>query len=578
MEITQTFFTMLLASKSLRSCCSSARPQLFRSTQQTAAFSASALARNYEGPTDGYDHTKDYTFQPVAMQSFVSPMRRTTTWLEALRAKEKKQLEWLTQHKEEIQSGKLNPNQQPPIESFSYKDVVTENVQSKSPRDSFSYVVLPFKSDEWFLDAYINAYGRLRIGQIFQDLDALAGVIAYRHCSPAQPVIVTASVDRIFMKKRLDTIAGYNVSLSGNVTWTGRSSMEITIKACTHTDIDIGKDSTLQPEDINDDNVFMTASFTFVARHPTTKKSFPVNHVVPKTMEELKEFVRAEKYNQRKREAASKTSLTHQPPSEEESSLIHSKWLQQLPQENGEAATVPSSSSGPIVSILMKDTRIHSTAMMQPQYRNRHSYMIFGGYLLRQTFELAYSCSAAFAHSAPRFVSLDETTFRNPVPVGSVLYMTATVVYTEFINRKQNPEAGEHEKQLAQSNDNSDGRQSELTSVPGTLIQVRVDSLVRDISHGTTTNTGSFVYSFFAAAQTPLSNLIQREAASSSSSSSPEEKIENILPPGPQKFFTVIPQTYSEMMEYLEGRRRAIETANFNAYERLIPTGSVVSE
>ena len=60
----------------------------------------------------------------------------------------------------------------------------------------------------------------------------------------------------------------------------------------------------------------------------------------------------------------------------------------------------------------MKDTVMKSTLFMQPQYRNRHSYMIFGGYLLRQTFELAYCTAATFSLAGPRFVSLDSTTFK----------------------------------------------------------------------------------------------------------------------------------------------------------------------
>ena len=275
---------------------------------------------------------------------------------------------------------------------FSEKPVGAEEVFKRSPSDSFSYVILPFKSDEWFLDGYINAFGRLRIGQLFQDLDALAGVISYRHCSPAQPMLVTASVDRIYMKKRLDKIADYNVSLSGNVTWTGRSSMEITIRACTHTQEMSVVDTQLTADDINEANVFMTANFTFVARNPVTQRSFPINNIVPRNKQELQEFVRAEKYNAHKKQVAQQSSLTHLPPSEEESRLIHHKWLQAMPEYSKDHVTAPD-----VTTSFMADSRIHSTIMMQPQYRNTHSYMIFGGYLLRQTFELAYSCSAAFA-------------------------------------------------------------------------------------------------------------------------------------------------------------------------------------
>lgn len=505
---------------------------------------------------------EEHVFTPVATQSMVSPMHRNTTWLTALRAREKQRVEWIKAHEEELKAGTLSPSQMP-LESYSYTKVGTTEVAERSPSDSFSYVILPFKNDEWFLDAYINAYGRLRIGQIFQDLDALAGVIAYKHCSPAQPVIVTASVDRVYMKKRLDSIAELNVTLSGNVTWTGRSSMEITIKAATHKeDLKVGTE--LKPENINEDDVFLTANFTFVARNPETKRSFAINKLVPKTEEEKKNFAVAETFNLKKKGEAQKTALIHTAPSEEESLLIHKMWLQQRLDPNSASSFLDAASTSELTSngshnnlpstqnvqnMLMQETRISSTSMMQPQYRNRHSYMIFGGYLLRQTFELAYACAAAFSHAIPRFVSLDSTTFRNPVPVGSVLYLTATVVYTEFIKRTLSPEAG----------DSPDVHPFNNSTVPGTLIQVRVDSTVRDLRHGVTTNTGQFTYSYFVAAETPKYELAGG--------------IEGVTPSGP-KYYCVLPQTYSEMMEYLEGRRKALDTAYF----RKLSPRKVVSE
>ncbi|KAF5092322.1 hypothetical protein D0Z00_004641 [Geotrichum galactomycetum] len=523
-----------------------------RQSQALRGFATSSIVKN---------GSQEHVFTPLATQSVISPMRRNTTWLTALRAREKQKVEWIAKHKDELLSGKLRA-QDLPLESYSYTKVGTLEVAERSPKDSFSYVILPFKSDEWFLDAYINAYGRLRIGQIFQDLDALAGVIAYKHCNPAQPVIVTASVDRIYMKKRLDSIANLNITLSGNVTWTGRSSMEITIKAATN-NRDLTVDSKLTKEDIKEEDIFLTANFTFVARNPETKKSFAINKLVPTTDQEHADFVRAEKYNKHKREEASKSALIHTPPSEEESDLVHKMWLQQRLDPDKASSFADATSASEILPVespadqisvqLMQETRISSTSMMQPQYRNRHSYMIFGGYLLRQTFELAYACASAFSHDIPRFVSLDSTTFRNPVPVGSVLYLTATVVYTEFINRKLNPEAG----------DKPDERKYDFNqnSIPGTLIQVRVDSTVRDLKHGTTTNTGQFTYSYFVAANAEKS-VIPGNA-------------EDDKP----KFYSVMPQTYSEMMEYLEGRRKSLDTASFNTYVRLMPNpNEVVSE
>jgi acyl-coenzyme A thioesterase 9 len=114
----------------------------------------------------------------------------------------------------------------------------------------------------------------------------------------------------------------------------------------------------------------------------------------------------------------------------------------------------------------MDETRLQTAAIMQPQYRNRHNFMIFGGFLLKQTFELAFCCAASFSHTRPTFLSLDPSVFQNPVPVGSVLYLTATVTFTD------------------------------ATEGGRTRIQVRVDSKVRNVEHGETKPTGQFNYSF----------------------------------------------------------------------------------
>lgn len=60
------------------------------------------------------------------------------------------------------------------------------------------------------------------------DLDALAGVIAYKHTGESVTT-VTAAVDRITINHPLKEIC--DLELSGQVTYaTGRSSMEVSIK------------------------------------------------------------------------------------------------------------------------------------------------------------------------------------------------------------------------------------------------------------------------------------------------------------------------------------------------------------
>lgn len=136
--------------------------------------------------------------------------------------------------------------------------------------------------------------------------------------------------------------------------------------------------------------------------------------------------------------------------------------------------------------------------------------MIFGGFLLKQTFELAFCCAAACSHSRPTFVSLDPSTFENPVPVGSVLYLTATVAYTDppLVTTSF---ASDHTEDLAEDHGEK-----------YTRVQIRIDSKVRNIEHGKTKPTGQFNYTFLV-----------------------------------EKNIRVMPSSYSEFMIWVDARRRA---------------------
>ncbi|KAH3901340.1 uncharacterized protein SCODWIG_01927 [Saccharomycodes ludwigii] len=442
------------------------------------------------------------------------------TWLNAL-----------AERKKQLAQGKI-------IDSYIYNNIQgTNEIVDKTRKDSFTYLTLPFRDDPLIADFYVNAVGRIRMGQVFQDLDALAGRIAYRHTSPAEPIIVTASVDRIYMLKPMDYIADYNVVLSGSVVWTGRSSMEIAIRA---TSIKGDLPSEITEESLKDEDTFLTASFTFVARNPETHKSMPINKLLPLTEKEWRDFKRAESHNAAKKLRAKNENLNNYPPTEEESGIMHNMW------QCSQKLLTLSKREKPKNVMFMKNTNLKSTMFMQPQYRNRHSYMIFGGYLMRQTFELAYCVASAFSHGFPRFISLDSTTFRAPVPVGTILHMDATVVYTEHLHEIN------QDKLHTQKLDVNDiyhfephpvnfisTNKKDFLSKPGTIIQIKVDTAVQELASEKQTKSGSFIFSFFAS-----------------------RDINGENDPG---YATVVPETYSEMMAYIEARRRAIETANYAA-------------
>jgi acyl-coenzyme A thioesterase 9 len=127
--------------------------------------------------------------------------------------------------------------------------------------DSYHKVVLPLAQDAWLLDTYLNSSGHIRLGTIFMDLDALSGVIAYKHTGD-DVTTVTASCDRIVINHPLTEIC--DLELSGKVTYaTGRSSMEITMQ--------VAKVSQ-EGQPTKNEDILIHCTMTMVALDPATKK------------------------------------------------------------------------------------------------------------------------------------------------------------------------------------------------------------------------------------------------------------------------------------------------------------------
>lgn len=400
-------------------------------------------------------------------------MRITTPWVEALKLK--------------------RPNEEtssPPSPATTSAKPI--QLAPKRMSDSFTRVLLPLAEDPWLLDKYLNAAGDVRLGTILMDLDAFSGVVAIKHAGNTS-MTVTAAIDRIIIQNPLTEIQ--NLEYSGRVTFaTGRSSVEVSLQVAK-----APKDG----EDQKPEDVLMTCAFTMVSLDPKTKQPMNVPALKVDTPEEERLFALGERnYNAKK--ATRNADLQRKAPNGEEAAMIHSMWMARSQWYD----TNEPASSKPADTVFMDETRISSTQIMQPAYRNRHHFMIFGGYLMQQTYELAFTCAAAFSHTRPTFVSLDPSQFKNPVPVGSVLYLTATIAYTE---------------EAAPGDGKADGQDENYTRV-----QVRVDSSVRNIEHGEKKPTGQFNYTFVV-----------------------------------RKDVKVMPRTYQEFMFWTDARRRAQQNREF---------------
>ncbi|EEH08793.1 mitochondrial Acyl-CoA Thioesterase [Histoplasma capsulatum G186AR] len=430
-----------------------------------------------------------HTFRPVWTERRVK-----MPWVEALELEREKERE------REREKAEAEAGVDAGVERRGGASLPKVDLQPRKMGDSYSRGILPLAQDPWLLDTYLNASGHIRLGSLLMDLDALAGVVAYAHTGDSV-MTVTAAVDRITIEHTLKEIC--DLELSGQVTYaTGRSSMEISLQVAK---------APVKGQPVKEEDVLITCAFTMVSLDPVTKMPVAVAPLLVETDEERRLFELGEKNYKAKKQLRTR-SLLQQTPNDEESDLIHAMWTKEMAYLNPQNPL-----ARPKNLMHMKETILKSAQIMQPQYRNRHNFMIFGGYLLKQTFELAFCCAASFSNSRPTFLSLDPSTFDNPVPVGSVLYLKATVSYTDPpITSMDSGAAGN-------GNDNSVGGGGGTRKF--TKVQVRVDSKVRDAEHTTKKPTGVFHYTF----------LVEKDVQ-------------------------VMPQSYSDFMIWVDAKRRAQNT------------------
>ncbi|EIW72760.1 hypothetical protein TREMEDRAFT_36912 [Tremella mesenterica DSM 1558] len=373
-----------------------------------------------------------------------------------------------------------------------------ELLRPKHMSESFTNFDLPLASDPKLYERYVNTSGGFRMGKLLEHLDSLAGAVAYRHCLPtpssrskaknatdafheasarAGLYLATASADRLDMLGRLNRDNVRDLRFSGFVTWTGNSSMEVVVKM----------EGSCQP--VKDEwDTLLLGRFAMVCRDSITHKARKVPPLLVETAGEKMLWEIGADHTRRKRES-SMMALDKVPPSSEEAEELHKLMLQVV--DKG----VTDIDGQKVVQ--MRDTEITSVLLMFPQGRNLHG-KIFGGLLMRLAFELCFTNAAIFASTPMRFLSLDEITFRLPVPIGAVLRLTSKVVHTTMPHGGPDGEAKVH-------------------------IMVRAE--VEEVETGARSETNTFFFTMAKEDKNPIGR-------------------------------TVVPSTYAEAMHYLEGTRR----------------------
>ncbi|XP_068126156.1 acyl-coenzyme A thioesterase 9, mitochondrial isoform X2 [Hyperolius riggenbachi] len=290
-----------------------------------------------------------------------------------------------------------------------------EDLPPRRMKDSYTEVMLPLGSQPEIREKYLNVDNKVRFGRILEDLDSLGVLICYTHTksdsSSASPLsIVTALVDKIDLRKQIIS-PDCDIKLTGYVSWVGKTSMEV-------------KMHMLQLHDGAYSPV-LDATFVMVARDPENKRPAFVNPLVPEGEEEKKLFHQGE-MNKLRRVAFSTASLLKMAPTEEERKIIHDIFLNTL-----DPRTVSFRSRVlPPNSVWMEDAKLKGLEICQPQQRNIFN-RIFGGFLMRKAYELGWATACSYGGSRPYLVAVDDIMFQRPVEIGSLLFLSSQVCYTE---------------------------------------------------------------------------------------------------------------------------------------------------
>jgi len=286
----------------------------------------------------------------------------------------------------------------------------------RKPSESRTTVTYEFTKDPFLCQSYENPWGFFRKGKLLEDMDALAGNIAFKHCEKdgKVPLLVTASVDKIRLS--INPTLDRDMEMAGQVVWTGSSSMQID----------------LEVRALPDTRAWINASFTFVARAPSTGKATAINRLEPETEVEKKLFQTVELKNQRRkvmRKAAEHggTKIVgqhapHHPGGFDSKAMIKLLLTQARPLLEMPCLADPT-------CVLVDSTRASNSTIMQPQQRNMLN-RVFGGFLMRRAYEIAFSTCYLFAGARPEFYQVAHVDFLSPVDVGDLMRFDSAVLYT----------------------------------------------------------------------------------------------------------------------------------------------------
>ena len=218
---------------------------------------------------------------------------------------------------------------------------------------SLQRITYDFSSDASLRHLYTDSKSHVLVGKLLEDLDALAGNVAFLHChqdplSTSLLSLVTATVEKIRVLRAIP--ASQDLVMEGKVIWVGKSSLDILIEL-------LAADRSCS---------YLSSIFTYVARDRATNKAVEVNRLLVSQQEDHALFEERERAaKQRKR------------PKEPLADMCKERVQRSLDTGN---ALLDMPALGQPSHVLMRLTSLENSLICQPQNSNTAG-RVFGGFL-----------------------------------------------------------------------------------------------------------------------------------------------------------------------------------------------------
>uniref|UniRef100_G1SMI2 Acyl-CoA thioesterase 9 n=1 Tax=Oryctolagus cuniculus TaxID=9986 RepID=G1SMI2_RABIT len=273
-----------------------------------------------------------------------------------------------------------------------------KGLQPRRMKDSYIEVLLPLGSEPELREKYLTVQNTVRFGRILEDLDSLGGTDS----------ILVFLIDTVCIGSCDEKTFSLFFFFVVNMYFLHLYFLSFVFQ-------------------LHGDEFcpVLGATFVMVARDSENKGPAFVNPLITESPEE-EELFRQGEVNKGRRIAFSSTSLLKMAPSAEERTTIHEMFLNTL-----DPKTISFQSRVlPPNAVWMENSKLKSLEICHPQQRNIFN-RIFGGFLMRKAYELAWATACSFGGSRPFVVAVDDIMFQKPVEIGSLLFLSSQVCFTQ---------------------------------------------------------------------------------------------------------------------------------------------------